>query len=99
MDVCYLLVNVQEIRIQPYFCVKQDDYFFWNTLYHKDYYFYCVWDADSVGAEHQKQIMSFGKIGMLMLLPKSLRYKKDSNRFNIERYLNLRVESVKQSKI
>ena len=28
MDVCYLLVYVQEIRIQPYFCVKQGRYFF-----------------------------------------------------------------------
>ena len=28
MDVCYLLVYAQEIRIQPYFCVKQGDYFF-----------------------------------------------------------------------
>ena len=28
MDVCYLLDDVQEIRIQPYFCVKQGDYFF-----------------------------------------------------------------------
>ena len=28
MYVCYLLVNVQEIRIQPYFCVKQGDYLF-----------------------------------------------------------------------
>ena len=37
MDTCYLLVDVQEIRIQPNFCVKQGDYFFfhffWNTLY------------------------------------------------------------------
>ena len=36
MDVCYLLDDVQEIRIQPYFCVKQGDYFFHfflNTLY------------------------------------------------------------------
>ena len=35
---CYLLVNVQEIRIQPYFCVKQGEYFFhffWDTLYIK----------------------------------------------------------------
>ena len=28
MDICYLLVDVQEIRIQPYFWVKQGDYFF-----------------------------------------------------------------------
>ena len=34
MDVCYLLVYVQEIRIQPYFCVKQGDYFF--PLFPKD---------------------------------------------------------------
>ena len=34
MDVCYLLVYVQEIRIQPYFCVKQGDYFF--PLFAKD---------------------------------------------------------------
>ena len=34
MDVCYLLVYVQEIRIQPYFCVKQGDYFF--PLFSKD---------------------------------------------------------------
>ena len=36
MDTCYLLVDVQEIRIQPYFCIKQDDYFFHfflDTLY------------------------------------------------------------------
>ena len=36
MDTCYLLVDVQEIRIQPYFCVKQGDYFFHffvDTLY------------------------------------------------------------------
>ena len=30
MDRCYLLVDVQEIRIQPYFCVKQGDYFFFT---------------------------------------------------------------------
>ena len=34
MDVCYLLVYVQEIRIQPYFCVKQGDFFF--PLFPKD---------------------------------------------------------------
>ena len=34
MDVCYLSVYVQEIRIQPYFCVKQGDYFF--PLFPKD---------------------------------------------------------------
>ena len=34
MDVCYLLVYVQEIRIQPYFCVKQGHYFF--PLFAKD---------------------------------------------------------------
>ena len=34
MDRCYLLVNVQEIRIQPYFCVKQGDYFFSLFLGH-----------------------------------------------------------------
>ena len=28
MDVCYLLVYVQEIRIQPYFCVEQGDFLF-----------------------------------------------------------------------
>ena len=28
MDGCYLLLYVQEIRIQPYFCVKQGDDFF-----------------------------------------------------------------------
>ena len=36
MDRCYLLVFVQEIGIQPYFFVKQGDYFFhffWETLY------------------------------------------------------------------
>ena len=39
MDVCYLLVYVQEIRIQPYFCVKQGDYFF--PLFAKDPV--CMW--------------------------------------------------------
>ena len=34
MDTCFLLVDVQEIRIQPYFCVKQGDYFF--PLFPKD---------------------------------------------------------------
>ena len=34
IDVCYLLVYVQEIRIQPYFCVKQGDFFF--PLFPKD---------------------------------------------------------------
>ena len=34
MDVCYLLDYVQEIRIQPYFCVKQGHYFF--PLFAKD---------------------------------------------------------------
>ena len=34
MDVCYLLVDVQEIRIQPYFGVKQGDYFFSLFLKH-----------------------------------------------------------------
>ena len=34
MDVCYLLVYVQEIRIQPYFCIKQGHYFF--PLFAKD---------------------------------------------------------------
>ena len=34
MDVCYLLVYVQEIRIQPYFCVKQGDFFL--PLFPKD---------------------------------------------------------------
>ena len=34
MDVCYLLLYVQEIRIQPYFCVKQGEYFF--PLFSKD---------------------------------------------------------------
>ena len=34
MERCYLLVNVQEIRIQPYFCVKQGDYFFSLFLGH-----------------------------------------------------------------
>ena len=34
MDTCYLLVDVQEIRIQPYFCVKQGDYFFSLFLGH-----------------------------------------------------------------
>ena len=36
MDRCYLLVDVQEIRIQPYVCLKKGDYFFhffWDTLY------------------------------------------------------------------
>ena len=36
MDTCYLLVDVQEIRIQPHFCIKQGDYFFHfflDTLY------------------------------------------------------------------
>ena len=40
MDVCYLLVYVQEIRIQPYFCVKQGDYFF--PLFAKDPVYVCV---------------------------------------------------------
>ena len=33
-----LIVNVQEIAIQSYFCIKQGDYFFnyfWDTLYKK----------------------------------------------------------------
>ena len=34
MDTCYLLVDVQEIRIQPYFCDKQGDYFFSLFLGH-----------------------------------------------------------------
>ena len=34
MDTCYLLVDVQEIRIQHYFCIKQDDYFFSLFLGH-----------------------------------------------------------------
>ena len=34
MDRCYLLVDVQEIRIQPYFGVKQGDYFFSLFLKH-----------------------------------------------------------------
>ena len=34
MDTCYLLVDVQEIRIQPYFCIKQGDYFFSLFLGH-----------------------------------------------------------------
>ena len=34
MDACYLLVYVQEIGIQPYFCVKQGHYFF--PLFAKD---------------------------------------------------------------
>ena len=34
MDRCYFLVDVQEIRIQPYFCVKQGDYFFSLFLGH-----------------------------------------------------------------
>ena len=35
----YLLVDVQEIRIQPYFCVKLGDYFFFGTP--------CIWDVVS----------------------------------------------------
>ena len=41
MDVRYLLVYVQEIRIQPYFCVEQGDYFFHfflDTLYAAYFY-------------------------------------------------------------
>ena len=34
MDTCYLLVDVQELRIQSYFCIKQDDYFFSLFLGH-----------------------------------------------------------------
>ena len=30
MDTCYLLVDVQEIRIQPNFSIKQGDYFFFT---------------------------------------------------------------------
>ena len=40
MDVCYLLVYVQEIRIQPYFCVKQGDYFF--PLFAKDPVYFLI---------------------------------------------------------
>ena len=43
MDVCYLLVYVQEIRIQPYFCVKQGHYFF--PLFAKDPVIYDHEDA------------------------------------------------------
>ena len=37
MDTRYLLVDVQEIRIQPYFCIKQGDYFFSLFLGHRVY--------------------------------------------------------------
>ena len=40
MDTCYLLVDVQEIRIQPYFCIKQGDYFFSLFLGHPVYGFF-----------------------------------------------------------
>ena len=44
MDICYLLVDVQEIRIQPHFCVKQGDYFFSLFLGHPVFHFfqYCA---------------------------------------------------------
>ena len=34
MDTYYLLVDVQEMRIQPHFCIKQGDYFFSLFLGH-----------------------------------------------------------------
>ena len=40
MDVCYLLVYVQEIGIQPYFCVKQGHYFF--PLFAKDPVYFLI---------------------------------------------------------
>ena len=39
---CYLLVNVQEIRIQPYFRIKQDDYFFSLFLGHPVCMYVCI---------------------------------------------------------
>ena len=42
MDTCYLLVDVQEIRIQPYFCIKQGDYFFSLFLGHPVNYLFVL---------------------------------------------------------
>ena len=39
METYYLLVDVQEIRIQHYFCIKQGDYFFSVFLGHPVDYF------------------------------------------------------------
>ena len=51
MERCYLLVNVQEIRIQPYFCVKQGDYFFSLFLGHPVYFCQTLYNAEFTTAE------------------------------------------------
>ena len=60
MDVCYFLVDVQEITISPYFGVKQGDYFI--PFLSKDPVYIKIWD----GLEDILSILGpiYGRVGV-----------------------------------